>query len=77
MRNPRNQVDGVARIVLVIGAIVLLLANLIPRGAGRDFLIWLGAILIFVGIIGSIVGLIIGNRQPKGRKKQPSHWGNR
>ena len=58
MGTPRNKVEEAARIALVFGAIILLISNLIPRGGGRDILIWLGPILNFIGIVGSIVGVI-------------------
>lgn len=70
--------EEVARVVLVIGAIVLLVANLIPRGAGRDLLIWLGAVFVFLGIVGTIIGLIVGDRSGKrGRKRPDKHYGVR
>jgi hypothetical protein len=74
MGTPRNKVEEAARIALVFGAIILLISNLIPRGGGRDFLIWLGAILIFIGIVGSIVGVIV-SRKDRGGKSGSKHYG--
>ncbi|MGX7681193.1 hypothetical protein ACSMXN_20095 [Jatrophihabitans sp. DSM 45814] len=72
MATPRTQLEQATRFCLVIGAILLLVGNLLPGGGNLRFTVLaIGDVLVIVGIIGEGVCFVLrSSRREQQRKRR-------
>lgn len=73
MPAPKSALDNAARTCLVIGAVLLLVGNLLALGGGKGTVLVLGEIAVIAGIVGMIIAWLVGSRRPRGKSQSGNH----
>ena len=77
MRPPRTPLEETVRLCLVIGAILLLVANLLPHGGGKSAILVIGGVLVIVGILGELLVLVLPGPHPQSGGGNSNHSSKR
>ncbi|SDJ34114.1 hypothetical protein SAMN05444157_2901 [Frankineae bacterium MT45] len=77
MPKRHSQIDEVSRYCLVIGAVLLLVANLLLVAGARGVLLVLGEIFVIAGIIGMVVAWMAGNDKKQQQRSKGSSKGSK